>query len=126
MRDYNITISESSRELSARDRIRMKDLGLAHKLDSEIEDVDSRLTVTVKDYAVLAVHNDNSENKDYKIYVLEDVNGERYYTGSETMFDSFYDIWNELHDDEPSFDIVIYKQPSTNRQGKYFLTCSLA
>ena len=117
MEGYEIKIIESSQELSARDRLRLKDLSNAISLDREIKENES-LAITPTAYVILAVHNEKSDNKDYKNYVIsDDVTGHKYYTGSESFFTSFRDIWEEMKE-EGEYQIEISKKPSKNYTGK--------
>ena len=70
---YNVTISSASRELSARERIAIKDFSNAIPLDEATKD--GKLVINPVDYAVLDVHNEKSDNKDYKKFVVIDAAG---------------------------------------------------
>ena len=79
-------------------------------------------------YAVLAIHNENSTDKDYENYVVADKNGTRYSTGSKSFFNNLVTICEEMQDsDDPDevWQIKAYRRPSKNRQGKDFITCSI-
>ena len=76
-------------------------------------------------YAVLDVHNEKSDNVDYKNYVLVDKNGDKYVTGSESFWTSFMEIAEEMEDAGEEYAIKAYRVPSKNYKGKEFLTCSV-
>lgn len=126
--EYSATIVESSIELTKKESISFKDLSDAYALDKIITDQDERI-IGVKGYVIVEVHNEKSDNKDYTKYVIIDVNGNKYVTGSDAFFASFRDIWDEMADEngqpEEDFEIRIYKKPSKNYSGKNFLTCSI-
>lgn len=127
MEGYKVVVRESSKELTAKERIRIKDTTNAIKLDEVVDYKDgTRLRIDVDYYAVLDVHNENSENKDYCVYVIADKNGTTYVTGSEAFFTSFTDIYDEMSDDESGEEwaIEVYKKPSKNYNGE-FITCSI-
>lgn len=119
---YTVEIVEASRELTAKERIQIKDTTSATKLDkaTQIEPVE----IDVAGYAVLLVHNDKSQDKDYNNYVVVDKSGDRYVTGSESFWSSFMNIYSELKD-ESDWILKVYRQPSKNREGKDFITCTV-
>ena len=124
--NYKATISFCSKELDARERIRTKDVSDAIKLDEATKDVPS-IDIEVDYYAVLDVHNDKSDNTDYKQYIVVDKEGNKYVTGSDSFYKSFIDIVEELADDGiDNFTIKVYRHDSKNYAGKQFITCSLA
>lgn len=122
---YTVTIKESTLELTARERIILKDTTNAIKLDNVVEE-GKNLVITPTAYAVLAVHNENSVDKDYEQYLIIGSDGTKYVTGSSSFIDAFVNIWSEMRaETDDTFDITVYKVPSKNRPGKYFLSCSL-
>lgn len=126
---YNVEIVESSRQnMTARERLMLKDTSGAKSLNDLVKD-DEGLVITPIDYAVLNIHNDNAkdgQNKDFTNYLILDNNGERYITGSESFWESFKDIWDEMMADGTgeAFDIKVYTLPSKNYNGS-FITCSI-
>lgn len=126
MKEFEAKVIESSKELSARERIIMKDTSDAIQLDEATRE-EEKLFIKVKAYAVLQVHNEKSEDKDYKKYVLVDENGNKFVTGSASFWRQFSDIYEEMSDEGLGDDITIhvYRKPSKNYKDKDFLTCSL-
>ena len=126
MEGYSAKIVNTSKELSAREKIKIKDLTNAVGLDEAVTD-DIPLMVTPQLWAELAIHNEKSKDKDYKKYILIDAAGTKYATGSESFWSAFNDIVAELEDagEDGDFTIEIYRLPSKNYSGKSFLTCSL-
>lgn len=120
---YNVTISSASRTLSARERIAIKDFSNAIPLDEATKD--GKLVINPVDYAVLDVHNEKSDNKDYKKFVVIDSDGTKYVTGSENFFDSFMEIMEEMAGENEEFSIEVYQMESKNYKGKSFITCSI-
>ena len=126
MEGYSAKIVNTSKELSAREKIKIKDLTNAVSLDEAVTD-DVPLMVTPQLWAELAIHNEKSKDKDYKKYILIDAAGTKYATGSESFWSAFNNIVAELEDagEDGDFTIEIYRLPSKNYSGKSFLTCSL-
>lgn len=123
MEGYSVKIIESSRELSARERIALKDFGNAVALDEATKD--GKLVITPADYAILSVHNEKSDNKDYTKYVIIDTAGTKYVTGSDNFFSSFAEIMDEMSGENEEFSIEVYQMESKNYKGKSFITCSI-
>lgn len=128
MRDYTVSIEESIKELTARERISLKSFDTAVALDKETENGPVRFTV--QNLVTCAVHNERAkkdQNKDYKTYIFVADDGTRYKTGSESLVTAFFDIYDELIKEAPDEPITIevYKQASKNYEGKFFLTCAL-
>lgn len=124
MQGYSVTIVEASRELSAKERVQLKDTTEAIKLDEATQQ--GNVIIDVDFYAVLQIHNEKSSNKDYYVYLVQDKNGARYVTGSESFFTSFRDIVDEMCDAEcDDWGIKVYRMPSKNYNGKEFITCSI-
>lgn len=128
MEGYSVKIRESSKELSAKERIALKDYSNAIALDTALNEVDV-LTISPVGYVILDVHNEKSkQDKDYVKYVLIDAGGNKYVTGSESFFTSFIDIFRTMAEEAPGeeYSIDVLKKPSQNYKGKNFLTCALA
>lgn len=128
MEGYSVKIIESSKELTAREKISAKDFSNAMALDTELIDANSTVVITPAAYLILGVHNEHSKNdKDYKKYLIIDTAGNKYVTGSESFFTAFLDIFTAMSEDAPGeeYSIEVYKKPSKNYQGKHFLTCSI-
>ena len=124
MEGYKVTIKEASKELSARERIMMKDTTNAVKIDESIPDNGS-LVITPIAFAILEIHNEKAEAKDYPYYVIIDNDGTKYATGSTSLWTAFKEIWDEMENEEETYSIEVYKKDSKNFKGKHFLTCSI-
>ena len=124
MLDYEVSICESSDDLSPRDRIKLKDFTNATQLDEAC--AEGSFIITPKAYAILDVHNERSkEDKDYTKYVILDSEGNKFITGSNSFFKSLLEIWVEMKPTGEEFSIEVYRVPSKNYKGKFFLTCSI-
>lgn len=124
MEGYSVKVIDASRQLTVKEKIAFKDFGLAAQLDDVV--TETGLIINVKDYVVLQVHNEKSDNKDYTKFLLIDENGEKYITGSEPFWTTFKDIWDEISDEpDVEWSLKVYKLESKNYKGKQFLTCSI-
>ena len=123
MTGYSVKIVNASKELSARDRVAVKDTTNAIALDEATKD--SPLVIAIDYYVELAVHNEKSEDKDYKKYVVVDKPGNKFVTGSESFFTAMLEIMDEMAESGEDFEIQVYRMPSKNYKGKEFLTCSI-
>ena len=126
MTNYTSSITESSKELSVREKIKLKDLTSATAIDKEVEP-DKPLVIAPDFYAYLSIHNEKlpENEQDYKIMVIVDKSGTKYYTGSDSAISSFVDIFDEMIDTAEPFEIEFYKRESKNYSGKHFITCTL-
>lgn len=124
MEGFSVKIKETSKELSAREKIRIKDTSNAIKLDEAT--AGGPVVIAVDMYAVLEIHNEKSDNKDYLNYVIVDQGGNKFVTGSESFWTSFENIVDEMMDaGEEDFEIEVYRKDSKNYKGKQFITCSI-
>lgn len=126
---YTVSIVASSCELSPRDRIKIKDKGNAKRLDTLT--AEGSIFVNIIDWAILKIENDKSADKEYTNYILLDTDGTKYVTGSEAFWSSFRSVYDELSEEIDrehgvGIPFEIYQLPSKNREGKTFLSCSLA
>ena len=126
--NYTASITDSSREFTAKERVMFKDLGNAESMidyaRAAIEQ-GAKATIDVADFAVISIHNEATDDVDYTNYLLIDKNGNKYYTGSESFWNSFKNIYNEMKDSDEEWGIELNLLPSKNYKGKEILTCSL-
>lgn len=123
---YKVTIKESSfAEMSKKERMLLCDMAGASKIDEILATIDE-VTFKPTAYAVLEVHNDRSRgDKDYVKYLYIDSDGNRYVSGSESLFTSFKYYFDEMQGETEDWAIAVTKQPSKNYTGKDFYTCYL-
>lgn len=127
--NYSATITESSRELTARERIMYKDTQNAVSLldmATEATVQGSKAIITnVKDFIKVNIHNEKSEDKDYMNFIVVDGDGEKYVTGSQSFVNAFMDIYEEMKGETEPWGIQLNLLDSKNYKGKHILTCSL-
>lgn len=125
---YSSKVTYSSKELTAREKIKIKDVSACKKLD-ELTQNNEHIIINVDFYAIVSIHNENADDTDYTNVVIVDKDGSRYVTGSNSFKRSLDDIMDELTDagvlDEEDILIDVYTKPSKNYSGKSFITCSL-
>ena len=127
---FKAEIVETSKELTPRERVALKDTGLCNRLDEIVPDPgEGDLRIVPTAFVKLHITNDRAKdgNTEYEQFVIVASDGERYLTGSDSFITSFQDIWGEMggFDESDPWILSVYKKESKNRAGKYFLTCSL-
>lgn len=123
-KDYEVKINSVSKELTARERVMLKDTRNAVKLDEAVND--NPLVISPDYYAVLDIHNEKSkEDKDFQNFIVVDTAGNKYVTGSTSFFEAFTEIVEEMSGTGEDYEIEIYKLDSKNYKGKQFITCSI-
>lgn len=123
MTGFEAKIRESSKVLTAKERVKFKDTTNAVQLDEATKDKPLRIAPDF--YVILDIHNDHSEDKDYVKYVIVSKEGTKYVTGSESFFSSFKAIVDEMGGTDEEYEVEVYRLPSKNYKGKEFLTCSI-
>lgn len=126
MTNYSVKVVESSKELTKKETVMFKDLSDAVNLSEFINEHDGAVMIDVESWVELAIHNEKAkdgQNKDYTNFVVVDKNGTRYYTGSESFWSSFKDIWCEMSDSTEEWSLKVYKKQSKGK--KDFITCSV-
>lgn len=123
MTGFEVTIRETSREISAKERVKIKDTTNAVKLDTATQK--GEVIIIPDMYAILDIHNENGDDKDYVNYIIIDVDGTKFVTGSESFWSSFINIYKEMENDTEEWSLSVYRVPSKNRPGKDFITCSI-
>lgn len=121
--DYNVTVEEVSKELTHKQRVQLQDTTSCLRLDKETQQ--GPVLIDPDFFAVLKIHNEKSDDKDYKNFVIVDKSGQRYVTGSEAFWSTFNDIMEEMKGSDEEFQIKVFRSPSKNRPGKDFITCEI-
>lgn len=122
--NYSVTIREVSKELTAKERVAIKDTGDCIKLGVKAEK--ETFIIHPDFWATLDVHNEGAkDNKDYTQHIIVDKDGTKYCTGSRSFYDAFINIVSEMADSDEDYGVKVYALPSKNRAGKSFVTCSI-
>lgn len=124
MEGYKATITGCNRELTAIEKVKLKDFKDALQLDDVVKDGESYYVEPVI-WADVSVHNEHSKNdKDYDKLVIIAKDGQKYVTGSAAFISSFKDIADEMTGDDTPWAVKIFRKPSKNYSGS-FITCSI-
>ena len=129
MEGYSVSIRETSKQLSAKERIKVKDNTQAISLEAVTQQGD--FILYFDDYVILDVHNEKAKegnSKDYVKYIVIDKAGTAYTTGSESFFTSLKSIMEEMEAEAPDeeYSVTVYRRESKNYKGKTFITCGIS
>lgn len=126
MKGYEVNIVSATRELSPKEKIKLKDLSNAINLDNATQE-EGKVVIDYDYHVILEIHNEKSKDrKDYQNVVVVDKDGTKYNTGSESFLTTLEDITGEmLSAGEKDFSIEVYRKDSKNYKGKQFITCSV-
>ena len=124
MKEFDVSISRSSRELTGRERLIVKDTLNALGLDEATQD--GSIDITPDFYAVLDVHNEYAKgDKDYQQLVIISTDSVKYSTSSRSFIEAFLSIADEMSGEDEIWTVEAYRVPSKNYTGKEFLSCSI-
>lgn len=125
MEGYSVKIRYTSKELSPKERVAIKDTSNAISLD-EIT-TGGNAVIEYDHHVILDIHNEKSDNKDYVKTIVVDKDGNKYVTGSESFTTSLQDIVDEMTEcgEGENITIEVYRKDSKNYKGKQFITCSI-
>lgn len=126
MKGYEVNIVSATKELSPKEKIKLKDLSNSINLDNATQS-EGKVVINYDYHVILEIHNEKSKDrKDYQNVVVVDKDGTKYNTGSESFLTTLEDITGEmLSAGEENFSIEVYRKDSKNYKGKQFITCSV-
>lgn len=121
---FKATITESNKELTAKERIQLKDTADAISLN-EVTKEGSFLLKPVT-WAKLHVSLEtDATSKEYDQIVVVADDGQKYCTGSDSFIRAFIDICEEMADDNTEeWAVKVFRLPSKNYSGD-FITCTI-
>lgn len=124
MTGYSVKVVECTKDLTAKERVKIKDTTNAVKLDEATQG--GAIVIAYAYHAVLAIHNEKLDDPDYRQYVVVDTAGNKYVTGSESFFTAMTEIVDEMSAaGETDYELEVYRMDSKNYKGKQFITCSI-
>lgn len=126
---YKVTILETSKQLTPKQRVALKTGMNATSLDKAtmVEEIE----IHPDYFALLGIHNEKSQDKDYETFIVVDKSGESYATGSSSFIETFKAIYEEMEEafsdtgETEDYSIIAYRQESKNYSGKTFITCRI-
>lgn len=121
---FSATITETSKELTAYERVKFKDTSNALKIDDLTQEKE-KVVIAPAGYVVLSIHNEKSDTPNYENYIIFDHEGTKYVTGSQSFWNSFISIWEDMEGFNEQWEIELLRKPSNNFKGKDFITCAL-
>lgn len=126
MEGYNVKIIETSKTMTAKEKVRIKDFTNALQLDDFIKPGE-HFALDYDFHALMEVHNDRAkgDNKDYQKCVVVDKTGQSYITGSPSFITAMQEVLEEMSESGEEFQLDCYKADSKNYSGKQFLTCTV-
>lgn len=125
-KEFSVTIREMSKDMSAKEKIMLKDTSNAVSLDALTAE-QGNVVIDYAYHAILDVHNEHSDNTDYTNVVVVDKAGTKYVTGSETFIRNLVDIVDEMATagEADNIQLEVFRKESNNYKGKTFITVSL-
>ena len=120
---YKATIEKASRELTAKEKILIKDTSDAISF-GDLKEGES-LTIKPSVFAKIHITNSASESGEYDTFVIIDDKGVKYTTSSDNFMETFGNLMDDLEGCEEDYAIKVYTKPSKNYKGKFFLTCGV-
>ena len=121
---YSVKVVECTKDLTAKERVKIKDTTNAIRLDEATQG--GSIVIAYDYHAVLAIHNEKLDDPDYQQYVVVDTAGNKYVTGSESFFTAMTEIVDEMSAaGETDYELEVYRMDSKNYKGKQFITCSI-
>lgn len=120
---YKATIKESSKQLSARERIKYRDEANVISID-ELMNMEEEIIITPDFYLVVQIETDEVKNHDgvldYEKIVVVDKSGKAYSSGSESLRESFVDIFEEMSGEDEEYQVQFIAIESKNYKDKSF------
>lgn len=124
MTGYSVKVVECTKDLTAKERVKIKDTTNAIRLDEATKS--GSLVIAYDYHAVLAIHNEKLDDPEYQQYIVVDKAGNKYVTGSESFFTAMTEIVDEMSAaGETDYELEVYRMDSKNYKGKQFITCSI-
>lgn len=117
---FTVTIIKASQELTARQKIQLKDTAECISLDRWSQEPGaSEQVIPVDGFVVLAIHNERAKgDTDYEQLVILSGN-DKYITGSNSFRSSFLDIYEEMQNDPEPWGIRVIRRTSKNYAGEF-------
>ena len=125
MAEYSAKVIDviGGKELTGKEKVALKNFADMIQLDEVTQEHDEGVLINVDFVAVIEVHNEKADTKDYEKQVYVDKDGQRYISGSESLFRQYKSIYEDMGGDPEEWGIKVIRMESANYKGKDFLTC---
>lgn len=125
MGEYSAKVVEviGFKELTGKEKVALKNFADMIQLDEVTQEHEEGVLINVDFVAVIEVHNEKADTKDYQKQVYVDKDGQMYISGSESLFRQYKSIYEDMEGDPEGWGIKVIRKESANYKGKDFLTC---
>lgn len=118
-------ILRATRDFTKKEMLMMKDTKALIKLDNELKPNGDSIIISFPfDYVVKHVWDEKDNGKDFESIMLL-AEGRIYTSSSSALINRVEELFNEMKDEADVWGIQIYKAPSKQFEGRYYITCSL-
>ena len=118
MEGYKCDIIYELKELSPLEKVKIKHLQGAIKIDEALKE--GNLMIDVDNVVAIEVFNEMSESKQYIKYVYIDKDGEMYTSGSKSLFSEIISLCEDLKGISDFCKVMVITQPSKNYSGSFY------
>ena len=123
---YQVEIVSSSKELSKKQQVALKNLNGGISIDTSIDtEPTGHIDINGKEidyYATLHIINDRTESGEYENFIIAMKDGERYTTGSEFFRDTAIDIISDMEGETEVWSLRCFKVKTDKG---HCLTCTI-
>lgn len=125
MAEYSAKVIDviGDKELTGKEKVALKNFADMVRLDEVTQEHEEGVLINVAFVAVIEVHNEKADIKDYEKQVYVDKDGQMYISGSESLFRQYKSIYEDMEGDPEEWGIRVIRKDSANYKGKDFLTC---
>lgn len=126
-KEYTSTIEWKSGDLTPIEELQFKKMRGAVSINELANQSGTIVTIYPRSAAVLKIHNPKSNNPDYSLIIISDVNGYMFYTGSETFTADIKEYFEVAGDDIRAGKVCIdvIAQPSKNYKDRNILMAAI-
>lgn len=111
------------KELTGKEKVALKNFADMIQLDEVTQEHEEGVLINVDFVAIIEVHNEKADTKDYEKQVYVDKDGQMYISGSQLLFRQYKSIYEDMEGDPEEWGIKVIRKESPNYKGKDFLTC---
>lgn len=120
--NYSAQIEYTSKELSRKEQAQLMQADFP-SLEKNVLSDGSEFVLDVDFYSIVKIHNEKTENKDYRICVVFCKDGSAYSTGSESFISRLEEAYEIMDGSDEEWKLAVFKKNSKTRTGAQFLSC---